>query len=124
MVQVFGRNTDQKHMQIGSLSTQSVCQSVDLLTWKSIIQRGSESGSNCRNATTSNFCPTRKRSKENLIHLFSFSPRKNKLFMKIFLDLGPLNALFMLACSTFNQNNSFKRVLHVCSVSPPPFPPV
>lgn len=44
--------------------------------------------------------------------------------MEIFLDLGPFNALFMLAGSTFNQNNPFKHVSHVSSVSPSHFLPV
>lgn len=121
-VQDLGRNPDQTHMQRGSSTTQSVCHCVESLTWKSLIQCGSKSGSICRNASTSNFCPTRGDQRRILFIYFHFLHVKNKLFTEIFLDLGPLNALFMLACSTFNQNNSFKRVLHVCSASPPHFP--
>lgn len=90
MVRVFVRNTDQKHMQIGSLTTQSVCQSVDFISWKSIIQCGSKSGSICRNASASNFCPTRRDQKRMLFIYFHFLHVKTSFSWRYFWTLAHL----------------------------------
>lgn len=109
---MLGRNLNKKHMQIISFITWSQRWSTYCLSLKSIIKCRLKSGSVCRNVM-GNFCPTLKDQKKKQFNFFFphvFSTWKQP-FIEIFLDLGPLNALFMIVCSISHQNNP--QIIHL-----------
>lgn len=126
MVQDPVGKRDQKHMQMGSWTAPSVCHSEHFLSWKSVIQRGSKSGSICRNARTSNFCPTRRDQKRPLFIYFHFPHVKTSFSWRYFWTLAHL---MHYLCSPAQPSTKITRlnvfcmfVLSLLPIYPPPHP--